>query len=360
MAGRKQLPVDASTAAKEHETHSGGFLDRVSALKDLFVRAFTDDNRSVEQNVRSLELFISYFIEERNRMVHRPPQFANRADFFNDFVGDRTNASPVALIGAGKMGSALLESWIGLGLQRELIVVVEPRPSKELIDTSDKYKLRLLPDLRQLAPAVSVLFLAIKPQDADSVLPYLSKFVGNTTLLVSIMAGKSIHVISTKIKRRAAVVRAMPNIAASIGRGVTAAVANDMVQQKHRDLAFGLLRATGPVEWIENEDLMDAVTAVSGSGPAYVFLLTEMLARAGAAAGLPDQLASKLARETVAGSGELLHRSALDAAALRKSVTSSGGTTAAALNVLMGAHGLEQLLTEAVAAATKRSRELAG
>jgi pyrroline-5-carboxylate reductase len=155
------------------------------------------------------------------------------------------------------------------------------------------------------------------------------------------------------------IVRAMPNTPAAIGRGITVAVAANDVSDAQRATADGLLRATGSVEWVNDEGLMDAVTAVSGSGPAYVFLLAEELARAGVAAGLPEALATKLARETVAGSGELLHRSDLATATLRQNVTSPGGTTAAALEVLMGKDGLQSLLTRAVAAATKRSKELA-
>jgi pyrroline-5-carboxylate reductase len=151
----------------------------------------------------------------------------------------------------------------------------------------------------------------------------------------------------------------MPNTPAAIGRGITVAVAAGDVSPGQRDVADALLRATGSVEWVDDEDLIDAVTAVSGSGPAYVFLLAEELARAGVAAGLPAELATKLARETVSGSGELLHQSALDAATLRKNVTSPGGTTAAALSVLMGDDGIAPLLTRAVAAATARSKELA-
>jgi len=154
-------------------------------------------------------------------------------------------------------------------------------------------------------------------------------------------------------------VRAMPNTPAAIGRGITVAVPRHVSDAK-RDLAHRLLIASGTVEWIADEALMDAVTAVSGSGPAYVFLLAEALAQAGVAAGLPAPLAEKLARETVAGAGELLHRSALPAETLRKNVTSPGGTTAAALDVLMRADGLPPLLKEAIAAATQRSRKLAG
>jgi pyrroline-5-carboxylate reductase len=155
------------------------------------------------------------------------------------------------------------------------------------------------------------------------------------------------------------VVRAMPNTPAAIGRGITVAVAANNVSAAQRAVADALLRATGSVEWVDDESLMDAVTAVSGSGPAYMFLLAEELARAGVEAGLPPDLATKLARETVAGSGELLHRSELASATLRQNVTSPGGTTAAALEVLMGKDGMQPLLTRAVAAATRRSRELA-
>jgi pyrroline-5-carboxylate reductase len=155
------------------------------------------------------------------------------------------------------------------------------------------------------------------------------------------------------------VVRAMPNTPAAIGRGITVAVAAKSVNAAQRQLTDALLRATGAVEWVDDERLMDAVTAVSGSGPAYVFLLAEELARAGVEAGLPLELATRLARETVAGSGELLHRSDEPSATLRQNVTSPGGTTAAALEVLMGADGMQSLLTRAVAAATRRSKELA-
>jgi pyrroline-5-carboxylate reductase len=155
------------------------------------------------------------------------------------------------------------------------------------------------------------------------------------------------------------VVRAMPNTPAAIGRGITVAVAARNVSAAQRAVADALLRATGSVEWIDDENLMDAVTAVSGSGPAYIFLLAEELARAGVEAGLPEELATRLARETVAGSGELLHRSELASATLRQNVTSPGGTTAAALDVLMAKDGLQPLMIRAIAAATKRSKDLA-
>jgi pyrroline-5-carboxylate reductase len=194
---------------------------------------------------------------------------------------------------------------------------------------------------------------------AAQALPALTPLISASTVVVSIMAGRTLQFLSGSLARSCAIVRAMPNTPAAIGRGITVAVSRQ-ANAAQRDLAHRLLAATGAVEWIEDEALMDAVTAVSGSGPAYVFLLAETLAQAGVAAGLPAPLAAKLARETVAGSGELLHRSPLDAALLRQNVTSEGGTTAAALAVLMGQNGLAGLMTKAVAAATARSRELAG
>jgi pyrroline-5-carboxylate reductase len=174
------------------------------------------------------------------------------------------------------------------------------------------------------------------------------------------MAGRTLRFLEEKLPPNTAIVRAMPNTPAAIGRGITVAVANGHVTARQRKLATDLLAATGKVEWVTDESLIDAVTALSGSGPAYIFLLAEAMTKAGIAAGLPADLAARLARETVAGSGELLHRSALDAATLRQNVTSPGGTTAAALEVLMGSGGLDELMTKAIAAATRRSRELAG
>jgi pyrroline-5-carboxylate reductase len=208
--------------------------------------------------------------------------------------------------------------------------------------------------------AASAIVVAVKPQIAPQVLPKLARLVRDDTVVISIMAGRTLGFLEKALPAQAAVVRAMPNTPASIGRGITVAVPNARVSGTQRALADQLLRATGAVEWVADETLMDAVTAVSGSGPAYVFLLAESLARAGAAAGLPADLAAGLARATVAGAGELLHRSVLDAATLRQNVTSPGGTTAAALDVLISPDGLDPVMERAVAAATRRGRELAG
>ncbi|HLG82724.1 MAG TPA: pyrroline-5-carboxylate reductase [Bradyrhizobium sp.] len=259
----------------------------------------------------------------------------------------------IALAGAGKMGGAMLTGWLAGGLDPKQVAVIEPMPSAEITALVAK-GIRL--NARDVG-TVGTLVVAVKPQSFREAGALLKPLVSPTTLVVSIMAGTTIASLSEICG--GAVVRAMPNTPAAIGRGITVAVPANDVSAAQRATADALLRATGSVEWVDDESLMDAVTAVSGSGPAYIFLLAEELARAGIAAGLPEQLAMKLARETVAGSGELLHRSDLSAATLRQNVTSPGGTTAAALSVLMADDGLQQLMIRAVAAATARSKELA-
>ncbi len=261
----------------------------------------------------------------------------------------------IVLAGAGKMGGAMLAGWLARGLEPARVAVIEPQPSSEIGALVAK-GVRLNPSANDVG-GVAALVVALKPQSFREAGPDLKPFTGPTTLVVSIMAGMTIAAIAQVCG--GSVVRAMPNTPAAIGRGITVAVAAKSVSAGRRAVADSLLRATGSVEWVDDESLMDAVTAVSGSGPAYVFLLAEELARAGIEAGLPEALASRLARETVAGSGELLHRSELASATLRQNVTSPGGTTAAALEVLMGKDGLQSLMIRAVAAATRRSRELA-
>ena len=261
----------------------------------------------------------------------------------------------IVLAGAGKMGGAMLSGWLARGLDAKRVAVVEPQPSDEINALATK-GIRLNPSPKQIG-AVATLVIALKPQTFREAGSTLRSFSGPSTLVVSIMAGTPIASIEAACG--GSVVRAMPNTPAAIGRGITVAVAAKNVSAAQRAVADALLRATGSVEWVDDESLMDAVTAVSGSGPAYIFLLAEELARAGVEAGLPQELATKLARETVAGSGELLHRSDAPSATLRQNVTSPGGTTAAALEVLMGPDGMQSLLTRAVAAATRRSKELA-
>ncbi|HMK79390.1 MAG TPA: pyrroline-5-carboxylate reductase [Xanthobacteraceae bacterium] len=267
-------------------------------------------------------------------------------------------ASTIVLIGAGKMGSAMLDGWIGLGLDPSRVAVIEPQPAPEISALTAR-GLKLNPD-RHAVSDPAVIVIAVKPQVAAEVVPAVAPLVGRSTVVVSIMAGQRLATLERALPAGTAIVRTMPNTPAAIGRGISVAVANACVSTPQRNLAHRLLAAIGAVEWVDEEALLDAVTAVSGSGPAYVFLLAEALAQAGAAAGLPADLAERLARATVAGSGELLHRSPLDAATLRRNVTSPGGTTEAALAVLMGEQGIAPLMESAVGAATRRSRELAG
>ncbi|MBX9778391.1 MAG: pyrroline-5-carboxylate reductase [Xanthobacteraceae bacterium] len=264
----------------------------------------------------------------------------------------------IILVGAGKMGGAMLEGWLTLGLDPKSVVAIEPQPAREISALASR-GLRINPAAHTVGEAAAIV-IAVKPQVAPETVPTLAPYLGAGTVVLSIMAGRTLGFLEQALSQRAAIVRAMPNTPAAIGRGITVAVPNQRVSQRQRDLVHALMAATGAVEWVGDEALMDAVTAVSGSGPAYVFLLAEALARAGVAVGLPEDLATKLARETVAGSGELLHRSPLDASVLRQNVTSPGGTTAAALDVLMAPDGLEALMARAVAAATARSRQLAG
>jgi pyrroline-5-carboxylate reductase len=253
------------------------------------------------------------------------------------------------------MGGAMLTGWLAQGLDPRRVVVIEPHPSTEIGALAAR-GVRLNPSAKDTG-TVDTLVVAVKPQSFRDAGATLKPLVGSSTLVVSIMAGTTIAVLEEVCG--GAVVRAMPNTPAAIGRGITVAVPAKHVSAAQRATADALLRAIGSVEWVGDENLMDAVTAVSGSGPAYVFLLAEELARAGIAAGLPEPLATKLARETVAGSGELLHRSEEAAATLRQNVTSPGGTTAAALEVLLGKDGLQPLMIRAIAAATKRSKDLA-
>jgi pyrroline-5-carboxylate reductase len=270
-------------------------------------------------------------------------------------IGER---SELLLVGCGKMGGAMLEGW----LQRRIVgrvAIVEPHDASTAAFRG-RPGVAIHADagaVGALTPAVVV--FATKPQGMEKVVPAYRRLAGPRTVFVSIAAGKTIGFFEQHLGV-VPVIRAMPNTPAQIGRGITVACPNRHVDAAQRTLADALLAAVGEVGWVDDEALIDAVTAVSGSGPAYVFLLAECLAEAGAAAGLPRALATRLARATVAGAGELLHRSSEPAETLRQNVTSPGGTTAAALKVLMADDGLRPLLIKAVAEATRRSRELAG
>jgi pyrroline-5-carboxylate reductase len=205
-----------------------------------------------------------------------------------------------------------------------------------------------------------VVVLAVKPQVMDVVVPPYRRFAAAGAQMVSIAAGKTLAYLGHQLGDQAAVIRVMPNLPASIGRGISVAVANARTPIAGRDLAEALLAACGEVAWVEDEALLDAVTALSGGGPAYVFLLAEVLAEAGIACGLPPALAQRLARVTVAGSGELVRESTEAVETLRQNVSSPGGTTLEALKVLMAADGIRPIFVRALQAAARRSRELSG
>lgn len=267
---------------------------------------------------------------------------------------------PLLLAGAGKMGGAMLSGLIARGLDAKLVRVQDPAPPSEVAAMLAQHGITAEARVEKLDRAPGVILVAVKPQMMDAVFPALAKLAGPSTVVLSIAAGRSLASFEAHLPAGIAVVRAMPNTPAAIGRGITVCVANAAASAPQRALCDALLSAVGEVAWIDDERHMDAVTAVSGSGPAYVFLLAECMAEAGRAAGLDADLAMRLACATVSGSGDLLHQSELDPATLRKNVTSPGGTTAAALGVLMQSPGgLKEIMIEAVAAAAVRGRDLA-
>lgn len=259
---------------------------------------------------------------------------------------------PILLVGLGKMGGAMLAGWRQQGLAPSFAVdpTRPPSPGPEITVVADAADIPA-----DFTPQAVV--LAVKPQNAAAVLPHYGRH--QQAVMLSIMAGKTIAGLRAALDG-AAVVRAMPNTPAAIGQGVTAACPGPGVTQAQRDLCHTLLSSVGEVLWVEDEALIDPVTAVSGGGPAYVFLLAELLEQAAIEQGIPAPLARTLARRTVSGSGALLAASPEDAAQLRKNVTSPGGTTQQALAVLMAPPAWPALMSQAIAAATARARELAG
>ncbi len=264
---------------------------------------------------------------------------------------------PLVLVGAGNMGGAMLAGWLARGLDPKFIHVQDPSPPPAMAALLARHGIAASAEVTLTSPP-AVLLMAVKPQVMEAVFPALAKQVGRDTVVLSVAAGRTIRSFEAHLPKGSAVVRSIPNTPASVGRGITAAVGNAHVTTRQKALCDGLLTSVGAVVWIDKEEQIDAATAVSGSGPAYVFLLAECLAEAGRKAGLPAALATQLARWTVAGAGELLHRSELGADDLRRAVTSPNGTTHAALQVLMADGGLQPLMDEAVAAATRRSKEL--
>ncbi len=262
---------------------------------------------------------------------------------------------PVMLVGAGKMGAALARGWLDAGLSPNNLVVVDPAPGEAARELAEDFGLVIHSEASGLQP--NVLVLAVKPQIIGSVMEGLLHSIGPQTLVLSIAAGISIAQLSSGLKT-GRVVRTMPNTPAQIGKGMTGAVAGPDAGAEDRATADALLAAAGQVAWFDREGDLDAVTAVSGSGPAYVFNLVEALAAAGVAQGLSEAVAMQLARQTVIGSAALMEADTAPAGILRQNVTSPNGTTAAALNVLMADDGLTPLMGRAVDAARKRSEEL--
>lgn len=265
---------------------------------------------------------------------------------------ERVKEQGLVLLGCGKMGSALLEGWLGQGVPPGAVWVIEPHPSDWLRGTG----VHLNTDLPK-APAV--VLLAVKPQMMGAALPAVTALGQGETLFLSIAAGTTIASFEAAFGAATPIVRAMPNTPAAVARGISAIVGNARASAADLDLAEALLSAVGQVVRLEGEHQMDAVTAVSGSGPAYVFHLIEALAAAGVAEGLSPELSMQLARATICGAGELAHQAPESASQLRINVTSPGGTTAAALAVLMDPEtGFPPLLQRAVKAAADRGREL--
>ena len=266
-------------------------------------------------------------------------------------------AGPILLVGCGKMGAALLRGWLGRGLKADAVFVVEPNEA-----ALEGFAIRHCADADGV-PAdfvPRVVLLAVKPQVMAAALPAWRRFNRPGTVFLSIAAGRTIDSMARGLGADAAIVRSIPNTPAAVGRGITVACANPAVDQAGRALCDELLAAVGEVAWVDDERLIDPVTAVSGNGPAYVFLLMECMAQAGRAVGLPADLAMRLARVTVSGAGELARLSPEPAARLRQNVTSPGGTTEAALAVLMAPDGIQPVFDRALAAAVRRARELAG
>lgn len=270
-------------------------------------------------------------------------------------------AASLLLAGCGKMGGAMLAGWLEGEYAARDVTVVEPfeETAKALRQEHGVFTVAK-PDALPSSASPDVIVFAVKPQMMNDVAPGYARFAGTGCVFLSIAAGKTIDYFESKLGSEAAIVRSMPNTPAAVGRGMTVACGNPNVSNDQSALCRSLLATVGDVAWVKDEGLLDAVTAVSGSGPAYIFLLAECMAKAGIEAGLPKELAEQLARTTVAGAGELLRQSPEDAGILRQNVTSTGGTTAAALDVLMGKDGMQQLFVRAIGAATKRSRELAG
>ncbi|MFD2204265.1 pyrroline-5-carboxylate reductase [Kiloniella antarctica] len=276
------------------------------------------------------------------------------------FNGQMLNGGTLLLVGCGKMGGAILQGWLDSGLSGSQVTIVDPSASADYLTPFKDQGVIAVENLSavhaDLSPAL-VMF-AIKPQMMDDAIGNYQRFVSSDTVFLSVVAGKKISFYETNLGAEAAIVRTMPNTPAAVSRGMTVLFANRQVSDQQKKSCQDLMAAVGETAWLDNEEQIDAVTGVSGSGPAYIFLMAECLAQAGIDAGLPENLARKLAHATVSGAGELIHQSDEAPTQLRINVTSPNGTTQAGLEVLMTDNGLQSLMSKAVAAATNRSKAL--
>lgn len=272
--------------------------------------------------------------------------------------------SPILVVGAGKMAGAILSAWLepkdgSEGIDPETLYVEDPGSPEDVLDLLAKYD--VVPQARQDLPEPpQLVMVGVKPQIIDGVLQDLTSRISSETLVYSIAAGKTLADLAKHLPDGTAIVRAMPNTPVMVQSGMTALIANEFVTESQRAWINSLVAGTGTVAWLDDESQMDAVTAVSGSGPAYIFWLAECLAKAGEKQGLSPELAMTLAKATIDGAGSMMGLFETPPSELRENVTSKGGTTAAALEVLMSDGGLAPLIEAAIAAAAKRSKELSG
>ncbi|HCX15038.1 MAG TPA: pyrroline-5-carboxylate reductase [Rhodospirillaceae bacterium] len=267
----------------------------------------------------------------------------------------------ILLVGSGRMGGALLEGWFKHGLNPVDVIVIEPAGRGAVASCNEHRALTVLPHVQDVPSDFhpDIIVFAVKPQIADEIVFEYASFTASQPVLLSVVAGKKASYFRHHLGVEAAIVRAMPNTPAMVGKAISILYAAPAVSAVQRRVCEVLMGAVGKVEWIDDEALMDAVTALSGSGPAYVFLLAECMRDAGIKAGLPADLSARLAHATLSGAGAMLEQEIAEPEVLRKNVTSPGGTTAAAMSILMAEGGLKKLLEQAVLAAAKRSKELA-
>lgn len=259
----------------------------------------------------------------------------------------------VTLVGCGKMGGALMRKWVSSAPQISFSVI-EPHD----ITAPGVKHFRSTDDAKEALHDADAVILAVKPQVMADICVRIAPLTHEKTLFLSIAAGQSLSTLEKNLGEGRAVIRSMPNTPAAVGKAMTTCIANAHVSAEQKALATQLLESAGRVAWLEDESLMDSVTALSGSGPAYVFYLVERLTESGQKLGLPEELATVLARQTIIGAAALMEAEPeTPAAVLRQNVTSPGGTTETALRIVMDGR-MQEIFDEALRAAHNRSREL--